>query len=92
MYKVIKYFTDLQDNSYAYNVGDVFPREGVTVTDARLKQLSTSANRQGVPLIEVAHDESLFPTAPPAPSAEEAGRAPLDEGSVKKTRGRKSNK
>ncbi|WP_432717805.1 Rho termination factor N-terminal domain-containing protein [Staphylococcus equorum] len=51
-YKVIKYFTDLQDNNYEYNIGDVFPHEGLIVTDERLKELSTNENRQVVPLIE----------------------------------------
>jgi hypothetical protein len=52
MFKVIKYFTDLQDKNYAYNVGDTFPRRGVKVTDARIKELSGKQNKQGVPLIE----------------------------------------
>lgn len=52
MYKVIKYFTDLQDREHAYNVGDTFPREGVTVPQARLEELSGSNNRQHAPLIE----------------------------------------
>ncbi len=52
MYKVIKYFTDLQDNNHAYQVGDVFPHEGKEVTEKRLIELSTSANRRGMPLIE----------------------------------------
>ena len=30
MYKVIKYFTDLQDNEHPYNAGDTFPRDGLT--------------------------------------------------------------
>lgn len=51
-YKVIKYFTDLQDNEYAYNVGDPFPREGLTVSKERLTELSTDNNRQNKPLIE----------------------------------------
>lgn len=51
-YKVIKFFTDLQDNEHPYNVGDTFPRSGVTVTEARLAELSGRENRQGVPLIE----------------------------------------
>ena len=57
MYKVIKFFTDLQDNSYAYREGETFPREGVKVSDARLKELSTTANRRGIPLIEKVEDE-----------------------------------
>jgi hypothetical protein len=52
MFKVIKYFTDLQDKNYAYNVGDTFPRRGVKVTDARIKELSGKQNKQGVPLIK----------------------------------------
>jgi hypothetical protein len=52
MYKVIKFFTDLQDNEQPYNVGDIFPREGVTVTEGRLAELAGSENKQGQPLIE----------------------------------------
>ena len=52
MYKVIKYFTDLQDNNYAYYVGDTFPRNGVEVGDERVAELSSDKNLQGVPLIE----------------------------------------
>lgn len=57
MYKVIKYFTDLQDNNHAYNVGDTFPREGLDVLPSRLKELSGKKNRQGEPLIEKIEDE-----------------------------------
>lgn len=52
MYKVIKFFTDLQDNEHPYNVGDIFPREGVTVTEGRIAELAGSNNKQGQPLIE----------------------------------------
>jgi len=51
-YKVLRYFTDLQDNDYAYNVGDTFPREGMTVSQARLDELSGPHNKQKRPLIE----------------------------------------
>ncbi|MBG3873539.1 Rho termination factor N-terminal domain-containing protein [Staphylococcus sp. mip270_02] len=51
-YEVIKYFTDLQDNDYEYNVGDIFPRDGLQVTDERLRELSTDENRQRVSLIK----------------------------------------
>lgn len=56
-YKVIKFFTDLQDNDYAYNVGDTFPREGKSVKQARLNELAGSKNKQGVPLIEEVPEE-----------------------------------
>ena len=52
MYRVIKPFTDLQDNNYAYYVGDTFPRNGVEVGAERVAELSSDKNLQGVPLIE----------------------------------------
>ena len=52
MYKVIKSFTDLQDNNYAYYVGDTFPRNGVDVGAERIAELSSDKNLQCVPLIE----------------------------------------
>lgn len=60
-YKVIKYFTDLQDNEYPYNEGDIFPRSGVTVSAERLQELSTSENRQRVPLIEAVEETEEKP-------------------------------
>ncbi len=51
MYKVIKYFEDLQDGGYAYEEGDVFPREGLEVSDERIKELSGKKNKRGTPLI-----------------------------------------
>ena len=52
MYRVIKYFTDLQDNNHEYNVGDIYPHNKKKVSARRLKELSTDKNRRGVPLIE----------------------------------------
>ena len=52
MYKVIKSFTDLQDNNHAYFVGDTFPHDGVDVDAERIAELSSDKNRLGVPLIE----------------------------------------
>lgn len=51
MYKVVKMFADLQDGNHVYNVGDAYPRMGVTVTDERLAELAGSNNKQGTPLI-----------------------------------------
>ena len=51
-YKVIKLFTDLHDNDYLYNVGDTFPRKGISVTEERIAELSGSDNKQHTPLIE----------------------------------------
>ena len=52
MYKVIKHFTDMQDNNFAYNIGDEYPRKGMSVLPSRIRELATDKNRQGVPLIE----------------------------------------
>lgn len=51
-YKVIAYFEDLQDNGRPYNVGDVFPVDGNTVTAERLAELASTQNRRHIPLIE----------------------------------------
>ena len=56
MYKVIKYFTDMQDGNYAYDPTDparnIYPRKGLSVLPSRIKELATDKNRQGCPLIE----------------------------------------
>lgn len=52
MYRVIKYFTDLHDNNHPYNVGDIFPRNNLEVSEKRIEELSTDKNRQRTPLIE----------------------------------------
>lgn len=56
MYKVIKHFTDMQDNNYAYDPTDpsrnTYPRKGLNVLQSRINELASNKNRQGVPLIE----------------------------------------
>ena len=52
MYKVIKSFTDLQDNNYAYSGGDTFPHNGVEVSAERIAELASDKNRRHIPLIE----------------------------------------
>lgn len=66
MYRVIEYFTDLQDDSYAYSVGDTFPRKGIKVSEDRLKELSSPNNKRGRALIEAVKVEK-----PAEPKAEE---------------------
>ena len=51
MYRVIKHFIDLQDNNFAYNVGDEYPRKGVNVLQSRINELASKKNRRGEPLI-----------------------------------------
>lgn len=81
MYKVIKKFHDLQDvtktksgNIYhEYNVGDVFPRNGMKVSEDRLKELAGKDNQQGVPLIEyVEEKESAAKASAKIPSKTDA--------------------
>ena len=53
MYKAIEFFTDAQDNYYAYNVGDPFPRQGISVSKARLNYLASSDNKRHRPVIKM---------------------------------------
>ena len=57
MYKVISYFTDLQDHNHPYNVGDIFPRNGLKVSEERLKELSSNKNKQNKPLIKLTEEK-----------------------------------
>lgn len=57
MYKVIEFFTDLHDDDHPYEVGDPFPREGVEVTEKRIKELCGSDNKRHMPLIEEVVEE-----------------------------------
>lgn len=52
MFVVIKPFRDLQDNNFMYKAGDVFPRDGMEVSNDRIKELSGNDNKLGKPLIE----------------------------------------
>lgn len=61
MYRVINHFTDLHDKNHPYNVGDIFPREGVKVAQERLEELAGTNNKQGKALIEEVPDEKPAP-------------------------------
>ena len=47
----------MQDKDHSYNVGDEYPRKGLTVLPSRVKELASSKNRQGEPLIEEIPDK-----------------------------------
>lgn len=51
MYKVLEYFTDLQDGDNPYYPGDTFPRKGLKVSEARIAELAGPNNRRKKPLI-----------------------------------------
>jgi len=66
MYRVIKAFTDLQDNNHRYHTGDTFPRDGVKVSKSRLEELLSNRNRRHEPMIEeVAEEEKAEPKSEP---------------------------
>ena len=56
-YKVIHRFTDLQDFNHLYNVGDLFPRIGMNVSQSRIDELAGSKNKLRTPLIELEKDK-----------------------------------
>lgn len=52
-YVVVNYFEDLQDNRKAYKEGTRFPKPAnKKVSKERIKELSTTDNRQGKVLIK----------------------------------------
>jgi uncharacterized protein (UPF0218 family) len=95
MYRVIKFFTDLQDNNHAYHVGDIFPHDGMEVSEKRLLELSTDKNRRQMPLIEKVEDEKPVEDFmnPPEEPTEEVTEIPeaKDAPKPKKKRGRPRN-
>lgn len=71
MYKVVKFFCDLQDNNHPYNPGDTFPRKGKEVTANRLAELAGDKNKQGQPLIQLVEET---PAAPEKTATKKAGK------------------
>lgn len=74
-YEVLEYFTDLQDNDYEYNVGDVYPHEGYTPTDKRINDLASGNNVRKHPIIkaipEKAESAEIVETSAVEETAEE---------------------
>ena len=50
-------WVDLQDNNYPYEQGDIYPREGLEVSEERIKELSTINNKLGEILIQKVEKE-----------------------------------
>lgn len=84
MYKVIKLFADLEDKNHVYNPGDVYPREGLKVTDERIKELSGSENKRGEPLIELVEEKPAEPEEKPE-APEEPEEKPKKKGAKNTT-------
>ena len=77
MYEVIAYFEDLQDGGHPYNVGDAYPRKGLEVSEARIRELSTPNNarrkaliREGEPINKPVEEPEADPVAEPVEEAE----------------------
>lgn len=68
-YEVIAFFTDLRDYDHPYNVGDEFPRQGVTVSEERIAELLSSRNKQRRPLIKAVDSGNQKPEAPNVPDS-----------------------
>lgn len=58
VYRVVKAFSDIQDNYHIYSVGDEFPRAGVVVNEQRIEQLATGKNATGKPVIEIVENSA----------------------------------
>ena len=87
MYKVVSYFTDLQDANHPYNIGDTYPRNGLTVTAERIAELAGKSNLRGMPLIEEVQEKA---DKVKAEKTETAKAEPAED--APKKRGRKSTK
>ena len=74
MYKAIKQFADLQDNNHVYKAGDIFPRKGLAVSEARLAELASSKNKQWEPLIALVEEAPKAAATAPKSTAERAAK------------------
>ena len=61
-YRAVRRFVDLQDNKHPYNVGDEYPRKGLSVSRERINELLGVDNKQHRPLItyDLGADEIPF--------------------------------
>lgn len=57
MYRAAIEFADLRDAKHLYHAGDKFPREGLTVSNERIAELSGTANKMRRPLIVEVKEE-----------------------------------
>lgn len=56
-YRAAVDFFDLQDDNRLYHAGDTFPRDGLSVTAKRIKELAGDQNRMGYPLIKKVEEQ-----------------------------------
>ena len=84
LYRVLEYFEDLQDNDHKYRAGDYFPRPGFVVSEERLQELATSANRRGRPVIRPENGEKAPKQADSEPVKAEDTQTPTPERKTRK--------
>ena len=101
MYRVIHQFHDLEDFTetkagriyHEYRPGEMYPRKGVTPSEARIEFLAGSQNALGTPLIEPAGMAGK-PEQPEVPAelseVQEQPEIPAEEPKPKKARKRKT--
>ena len=56
-YTVLEYFKDISDNCHEYSSGDTYPRDGHSVSEDRLAELSSDRNARKRPVIAAVADE-----------------------------------
>lgn len=56
MYRAVTYFVDRLDGNHAYKPGDIFPRQGIEVSEERINQLLTGNNNANLVVIEEVKD------------------------------------
>ena len=57
-YEVLHHFTDLKDDNFHYEGGDIYPRIGYTPSEDRIRELSGNDNRQHIPLIKAIKEKA----------------------------------
>lgn len=75
-YTAIEYFTDNYDNGYAYNVGDVYPRQGYEPSESRINALSSGNNVRKRPVIKADEEVQEMAEAVAEVAAEETAVEP----------------
>lgn len=93
MFQVVVAFADMQDGGYIYNVGDEFPRVGVSVSKERLEELSSNRNRRGIAMIVDENPKEGLSEAEGDTEEAEAGVSPSEasEAEKKPRKGQKKN-
>ena len=79
MYTVLEYFTDLQDNNYAYSVGAEYPRNGYEPTPERIKELAGKENVRKRPVIKAVAVEISAADTAEEEKPKKRGRKKADE-------------